>query len=280
MDLGEVHPAALTDGEGAVVISARELRANRQYTAKRLAELQRKQAAKKRGSRSWKRLQRRKNRFLAKQRRRARDIEHKASRAVVDWAVERKVGTLVVADLRDVANGKRMHAKSQQKVGTWAHGRMRRYITYKAGAAGIEVSEPEDESYFTQTCPRCGRRYKPTGRVYRCPACGFVAHRDIVGSANILSHYLYGEVGHIIPPSKVKYRHPFLTGKRSRLDTAQVAVAAGLSANQAGLSALSADRPTYGRQAGTGRELHPGLSATGRRKSAEAPGFSRGECHE
>jgi putative transposase len=239
IDLGEVHPAAITDGEEAAIITARELRANRQYTARRLAELQRKQAAKKRGSRSWKRLQRRKNRFLAKQRRRTRDIEHKVSRAVVNWAVERKVGTLVIGDVREVANGKRMNAKSQQKIGLWAHGRMRQYITYKAEAAGIKVSEPEDESFSTQTCPRCGQRYKPMGRVYLCPACGFVAPRDVVGSINILSHYLYGEVGHIIPPSTVKYRQPFRVerpsvqtgksghGKRSPLDTGQVAVAAG-----------------------------------------------------
>src|SRR5215470_10440567 len=39
VDLGEIHPAALTDGKEAVVITARRLRAARQYTAKRLAEL-------------------------------------------------------------------------------------------------------------------------------------------------------------------------------------------------------------------------------------------------
>jgi putative transposase len=46
VDLGEIHPAALTDGEEVVVITARALRSLRQYTAKRLAELQRLQAAK------------------------------------------------------------------------------------------------------------------------------------------------------------------------------------------------------------------------------------------
>jgi len=46
VDLGEIHPAALTDGEEVVVITAQALRSLRQYTAKRLAELQRLQAAK------------------------------------------------------------------------------------------------------------------------------------------------------------------------------------------------------------------------------------------
>lgn len=84
IDLGEVHPAALTDGNEALVVSCRQLRAQSQHTAKNLAELQRKQSQHKRGSRRWKRLQRRKNRFLAKQELRRRDIEHKISREIVD----------------------------------------------------------------------------------------------------------------------------------------------------------------------------------------------------
>ena len=50
VDLGEIHPATLTDGHEAVVITARCLRATHQYTAKRLAEIQAKQAGKKKVS--------------------------------------------------------------------------------------------------------------------------------------------------------------------------------------------------------------------------------------
>src|SRR5262249_14247488 len=80
VDLGEIHPAALTNGKAAMVISARRLRAAHQYTARRLAALQAKQARYTQGSRRWKRLQRRKHRFLAKQQR-TRDAEHKSGRA-------------------------------------------------------------------------------------------------------------------------------------------------------------------------------------------------------
>jgi putative transposase len=227
VDLGEIHPAALTDGQETVIITCRALRANQQYTAKRLSELRAKQHRKKQYSRSWKRLQRRKNRFLAKQKRRARDLEHKVSRAVVSWAKERQVSTLVIGDVRDVADGKRLNTKSQQKIGLWSHGRQRSYITYKAAVAGIAVSLVE-EAYTTQTCPgilpdgtSCLQCYKPKGRVYRCPACGFTAHRDGVGAANLLSQYYTGEPGHVLPPPE-KYRHPF-AGKRSRPDTAELA---------------------------------------------------------
>jgi transposase len=93
-DQGEIHPIALTDGVETVVVSARALRSVRQYTNRRLAELQRLQAAKVKRSHKWQKLQRRKNRFLAQQKRRTRDIEHKVSRATVDVAVACKVGTL------------------------------------------------------------------------------------------------------------------------------------------------------------------------------------------
>jgi putative transposase len=224
VDLGEIHPAAMTDGNDAVVITARRLRAARQYTVKRVAAIRSAQDRKQKGSRRWKRLQARKNRFLAQQKKRTRDIEHKVSRAVVDWADERKAGTIAIGDVRDVADGKRMGAKSQQKIGLWSHGNVRQYITYKAQAKGICV-ELIDEHDTSKTCPRCGRQHKPRGRVYRCLVCGLVAHRDAVGAVNILSRRVHGELVKIVPPPlhATKYRYPAWQGKRSRLDTADLA---------------------------------------------------------
>jgi hypothetical protein len=117
IDLGEIHPATATDGNETVIFTCRALRSQQQSTAKRVARLKSKQDRKHKGSRRWTRLQRRKTRFRAQQRRRARDLEHKVSRAVVDWATERQVHTLVLGDVRDVANGKRLNRKSQQKIG-------------------------------------------------------------------------------------------------------------------------------------------------------------------
>jgi putative transposase len=141
-----------------------------------------------------------------------------------------------VGDVRDVADGKRLAAKSQQKISTWAHGRMRQYITYKAEAEGMCVVLV-DEYYSSQTCPCCGRRHKPAGRVYACPVCGFRGHRDAVGAVNLLSRQLHGEVGQIRPPNLVKYRRPAAFGKRSMrscLDTGQPATAVAWDASPAG----------------------------------------------
>ena len=229
IDLGEIHPAVATDGVESMVFTARQLRSLHQYTNKRLAELRSKQDRLTKGSRGWKKLQRRKNRFLAQQKRRTRDIEHKVSHAVVDWAVERQVGPLAIGDVRDVADGKRLNRKSQQKISNWTHGKLRSYIEYKAEAAGIQT-KLVDEHYTSQSCPQCGQRHKPAGRVYRCSGCGFVGHRDAVGAANILSRFTMGEVGKVLSPRAAKYRMPadFRRGLRSRQDTAQVASVAAI----------------------------------------------------
>lgn len=214
IDLGEIHPATITDGTEAAVISCRQLRSQSQHMAKNLASIQAKQSHHKKGSQRWKRLQRRKSRFLAKQERRRRDIEHKISHEVVDWALENKVGTLAIGDVRDVADGKRLNRKNQQKISNWSHGKMRTYIRYKAEGLGITVIDDVDEAYTSQTCVCCGNRHKPKGRGYTCPSCGSIVHRDVQGAANILSCFLYNELAKV-PVVEPKYRHPVLRGKRS-----------------------------------------------------------------
>jgi putative transposase len=222
VDLGEVHPAAASDGIESIVFSARHLRSLSQYSNKRLAKLQQKQAGKVKGSKRWKRILRRKSRFLAQQKRRKRDIEHKVSRAVVGWALEHMVGKLAVGDVRDIADRVDLGKQTNQKISNWTHGKVRSYIEYKAAAKGIVV-EFVNKAYTSQTCPNCGERHKPKGRVYRCPACGFQSHRDAVGAANIRSVCLYGKPGQSLP-GEIKYRHPFKkVGMRSRPDTAHVA---------------------------------------------------------
>lgn len=220
VDLGEIHPAAVSDGVESVLFTVRQLRSLAQYTNKRLAELQQKQAGKVKGSRRWKRIQRRKNRFLAQQKRRKRDIAHKVSRAVVDWAVEQQVGVLAVGDVRDAADNIDLGKQANQKIANWTHGQLRRYIAYKAAAKGMAV-ELINEAYTSQTCPNCGERHKPRGRVYRCPTCGFRSHRDAVGAANIRSVKLFGIPGKS-PPGTIKYRRPFVI-RRNRPDKAHVA---------------------------------------------------------
>ena len=223
VDLGEVHPAAVSDGHDTVVVTCRELRSQRQYTAKRLAELRQRQSTCTRGSRRWKRLQKRINRFLHQQAKRTRDIEHKVSREVVNTAVAMEASTIAVGDVRDVANKGKLGKQSNQKISNWSHGKVRQYITYKAEAEGIEV-DVVSERYTSQTCPQCGCRHKPRGRRYVCGQCGFSGHRDGVGAVNILSMQQHGSPGQICPTGTTTYRIPYnVRVLRSPLDTGQVA---------------------------------------------------------
>lgn len=210
VDLGEVHPAAITDGREAMVVSCRELRSLNQYRNKRLAELKSLQSSKQKHSKRWWRIQKRINHFLSQNKQQRRDLEHKISRAVVDWSVIHRIGTLAIGNVRDVADGKRLNRKSQQKVSNWSHGKIRQYIAYKAEAQGMLVKDEINESYTSQTCVYCGRKRKPKGRIYSCE-CGRTYHRDVGGAANILSRFCYGKL------SKVEAPNPFFFRPHSKV---------------------------------------------------------------
>ncbi len=89
-------------------------------------------------------------------------------------------------------------------------------IEYKAEAAGITLAIV-NERYTTKTCPNsaCGHKYSPKGRVYHCPACGFVGHRDIAGAAHILSRHLFEKLARV-PVVEPKYRFAYRISRKER----------------------------------------------------------------
>lgn len=219
-DLGEIHPAAVANEQGQVVIfTARDLRALNQYRNKKLASLQAAMDRKQKGSRRRKRLARRKTFLLARNNRQRRDIEHKVTRAVANHAQAEGAKRLVVGDVRNIGKGKRLNTNAQQKVSGWSHGKQVDYLTYKLAAFGIAL-ERQSEAYSSKTCPCCGTHNKPKGRMYRCTHCGFVGHRDAVGAINQVSKAVHGSYGHV-PPTSTMYRRPFR--RRSSRDTGHVA---------------------------------------------------------
>ena len=224
VDLGEIHPAAACTEKEAVVFSARELRSIIQGHNKSKAELTEKQSRCKKYSLRWKKLQRAKNKKAGKFKLKQRDICHKVSKAVVDFAEEHNANTIVIGDIRDAADEVSLGKVSNQKISQWPHGILQKYIEYKAKRKGIET-KLQNEAYTSQTCPSCGNRKKPRGRVYKCSKCGWQGSRDgQVGAANILSLAKYGELSRVLIP-ETKYRYPYLVrdeGKRSYADTIQV----------------------------------------------------------
>ena len=207
VDPGEIHPAVVGDENSSTVITCRERRSVQRGHAKNLKGFSKALARKTKGSRRHKKLLRSKSRCKAKFNRVMRDIEHKVSRAIVDEAVKRDANTIVYGDIRDLADGVDCGKEHNQRTSQWAHGKVRQMVEYKAEAEGIKVVL-QDEHYTSKTCPNCGNRHKPKGRTYRCPACGFRGHRDVVGQINILSAFKHGSPGKIPAPLNVKYRIP------------------------------------------------------------------------
>jgi putative transposase len=205
VDLGEIHPAVCSTKTEGFVVSCRELRSAIQHRNKCLAELSRAMSKCTKGSRRWHKLRRAKIKRRGYFANKIRDLEHKVSRLVVNEAVGLGVSMIGLGDVRNIGDGKKLGKKSQQKISQWTHGNIRRYIEYKAARMGIQTTLV-NEAYTTQTCPECGERHKPTGRVYSCPSCGFVGHRDVVGASNILARLEAGDVGGIYP-EKLSYRH-------------------------------------------------------------------------
>jgi len=228
VDLGEIHPAACTNGEHSTIIACRELRANAQHRNKKTADLQKMIARCTTGSRRWKKLTRTRKELQAQTEAKQRDMLHKVSRAVIEEAQNMEAGTIVIGDVRDVADKtkqeRRMSRENRQKISNWPHGKLRQYITYKAAAVGI-TTELINEAYTSKTCPNpaCGHRNKPKGRNYVCAQCGYVGHRDNVGSTNILSKYKTGKLAQRLPCKFIKYRYPVRRASVDRSGTRHVA---------------------------------------------------------
>jgi putative transposase len=200
VDLGVNTLIAATDGHKVILISGRGAKATVQYRNKQLAGLSARQAKMTKGSRRWKRVQRRKYAMLDKSKRRVRDLCHKATAQV---AKEFPGATCYVGEpFNDAAQ--RIGRKQAQQVSTACTRKLISQLDYKTAGA-IAISE----AYSSQTCPVCGERSKHR-RIYRCPHCGATAPRDSVGCLNILS---LGVHGSMLPdrslPQQVTYRRPW-----------------------------------------------------------------------
>jgi putative transposase len=198
VDLGVNTLIAATDGEKAILVNGREVKATVQLRNKKRAEIQAKQAHKTKGSRRHKRLQRAKYRRLDHAKNKVRDLCHKATRKVADTFLNAKA--YVGKPFNDAA--RKMGSRQAQSVASACNRKIIEQLNYKLAAA-IEVNE----AYSSQTCPDCGKRSKHR-RTYCC-RCGFVAPRDVVGCANIRAIGSNGEMQPGTPvPGYVRFVHP------------------------------------------------------------------------
>lgn len=67
----------------------------------------------------------------------------------------------------------------------WAYDTISKKLANVCEESGIYF-EPIPEDYTTQECPICTEKNHPKDRIYLCGFCGYIDHRDIVGSTNIM----------------------------------------------------------------------------------------------
>ena len=191
-DPGEVHSLALANGEESLVISGRLLRSWWRMQNKEMGKYQRKLSRLKKGSRRWRRINRKKRKFLELMRRRKEHLLHAVTAGASAWCVGHRVKTLYVGNPISVT-AKDCGRRHNQRMHQWAFGQMFSLLKYKLAMQGIEMVLVGEEN-TSSTCPACGAKVMPRGRTFHCPSCSFSCHRDVVGSLNIHSVGLHGVI--------------------------------------------------------------------------------------
>jgi putative transposase len=116
------------------------------------------------------------------------DAIHKQTKLFLDYCLKNEIGTVFYGDLDSTTrNSKgRLSQKINHKLNMWRFGQIVFQLKNKLSRLGIKLIKI-DESFSTQTCPKCNNRKKQTNRNYKCKQCGYEQHRDIVGAINILN---------------------------------------------------------------------------------------------
>ena len=208
IDLGEIHLAVANVGTKTFILNGRELRSKRRYQNKVKAKFQKKLSKCKKGSRRSKRIHYRKRKILRKLDNQIKDILHKQTTKLVCTLRKENVKTVAIGDVRNLRHNVDYGNHSNQRIHQMLTGKVRFMITYKAHKIGMTVNII-DESYSSQTCPKCLNKHKINDRNYKCLSCGFSFHRDGVGAINIRQKQMYREyvpvVGVMIPPVGFRY---------------------------------------------------------------------------
>ncbi|MGB2147768.1 MAG: RNA-guided endonuclease InsQ/TnpB family protein [Vibrio toranzoniae] len=213
-DMGVIHLAVMTDGVTSKAIVGRGLRSITQGRNRALAIYSELLSKTTKGSRRNRKLRIAKARMLDKYHKRAHNLLHHAANQMIDFCVENEAGTLVVGDIAEMSRNARKKKKGSRRTNQMNSGNplgiLYNYLEYKGKLKGVSLKK-ENEAYTSQTCPVCGHRHKPTGRIYKCRSCDYVGVRDNVGATNFLNkHHHDGiiKVNTLLPPSIVKYLRP------------------------------------------------------------------------
>lgn len=115
-----------------------------------------------------------------KQSNRVKDINHKISKSIVDFADKHR-SAIVLEDLGKIS--KKGKAKRYVQKSQWSFYQLETFIKYKAALLGIPIFFV-NPAYTSQVCSRCGSINRSNGKHYKC-SCGNLTHRDVNAAFNI-----------------------------------------------------------------------------------------------
>jgi putative transposase len=112
-----------------------------------------------------------------------RDLNHKMSRKVVDYALKNNAG-IVLENLSGIRKTKKQAKSFRYSLYSWSFYQLGSFIEYKAKLLGVPVVKI-DPAYTSQQCSRCGLLGNRSKKHFECPACGHVENADVNASFSI-----------------------------------------------------------------------------------------------
>lgn len=109
-------------------------------------------------------------------------INHKYSRAIVDYAIKQNCGVIQMEELKGITEG-----EQPRYLKNWSYFDLKTKIENKAKEHGIKVVYIEPQ-YTTLRCSKCGyidKENNPNQATFICQSCGFRANADYNASQNI-----------------------------------------------------------------------------------------------
>jgi putative transposase len=115
-----------------------------------------------------------------------RDLNHKISRKIVDYAYEHQLGIKLedLSEIRKTAKNNKKNKDWIYSLNSWSYYQLGQMITYKSKLLGVPVVFV-NPAYTSKTCSRCGCIGNRNGKKFKCQHCGHTSHADINAAFNI-----------------------------------------------------------------------------------------------
>jgi len=265
IDLGQIHQGAIVTNTGeALIVIGRGIRSLKRQLNKEIGKICQKQSKCTKGSNRWRKLQHAKMKLIARVKRQIRELRHQGTNKLVQFCIRYKVSKVYIGNPQGVQH-KNSGRMQNQRMSQWEFGKDINYLQYKLGKWLIQCFIGPERGTSSR-CPVCDHQQKVSGRRWRCRACNFEGHRDIVGAANM--HQLaYGQK--IVFPKTITYLRAGLVKEYKRSEQpCMVAPAIQASSSRAD-TRLSLNEALLSRTGSEYKQPHSRVSAP--RGAAQLP---------